>query len=57
MFLLYVGQVTNKLYVINYISENIEKFATKMLSAVDQCVSDAVLSQFGGTEQKTEREV
>lgn len=46
--------VTNKLYVISYISENIEQFAINMLiSAVNHQVSDTV----GGTEQRTEGEI
>lgn len=54
MLVLSVGQVTNKLYVISYISENIEQFAINMLiSAVNHQVSDTV----GGTEQRTEGEV
>lgn len=50
--------VTNKLYVINYISEDIEKFATNMLlSTMDQNVSDNMLSQSEDTVQRTEREL
>lgn len=57
-FVLSVGQVTNKLYVINYISEDIEKFATNMLlSTMDKNMSDNMLSQLGETVQRTEREV
>lgn len=57
-FVLSVGQVTNKLYVINYISEDIEKFATNMLlSTMDRNMSDNMLSQSGDTVQRTEREV
>lgn len=50
--------MANKLYVVNYISENIEQFATNMLlSAVGQRVSDIELSHFGSTEQRAEGEV
>ncbi|KAK3021466.1 hypothetical protein RJ639_047638, partial [Escallonia herrerae] len=50
--------VANKLYIIDYISENIEQFATSMLlSAFDQRVPDIEVSQFGATEQGTEGEV
>ncbi|KAL8145383.1 hypothetical protein AgCh_003528 [Apium graveolens] len=50
--------VTNKLYVINYISEDIEKFATNMLlSTMDRNTSDNMLSQSGDTVQRTEREL
>ncbi|KAL3505002.1 hypothetical protein ACH5RR_034843 [Cinchona calisaya] len=50
--------VARKLYVLDYISENIEQFATRMfLSAVDERVSDVDLSQSGVTEQRIEREV
>uniref|UniRef100_A0A5B6YLP6 Symplekin n=1 Tax=Davidia involucrata TaxID=16924 RepID=A0A5B6YLP6_DAVIN len=49
--------VANKLYVLNYISESIEQFATNMfLSAVDHRVSDIELSQSGSIEQITEGE-
>ncbi|XP_059634492.1 uncharacterized protein LOC132276874 isoform X2 [Cornus florida] len=49
--------VANKLYVLSYIAESIEKFATNMfLSAVDQRVSDLELSQPGSIEQRTEGE-
>ncbi|KAK9270973.1 hypothetical protein L1049_026561 [Liquidambar formosana] len=49
--------VANKLYLLSYISENIEQFATNMLlSAVDQRVSDIEFSQSGSAEQKTEEE-
>ncbi|KAK2981724.1 hypothetical protein RJ640_005976, partial [Escallonia rubra] len=52
------AKVANKLYIIDYISENIEQFATSMLlSAVDQRVPDIEVSQFGATEQRTEGEV
>lgn len=45
--------VANKLYVINYISEKIEEFATnKLLSAVS--VSGAELSVSGANEQRTQ---
>lgn len=51
-------QVARKLFVLDYISENIEQFATRMfLSALDQRVSDADLSQSGVTEQRIEQEV
>ena len=44
--------------MLNYISENIEEFATNMfLSAVEQRVSDIELSQSGAIEQRTEEEV
>lgn len=57
-FFLPVGQVTNKLYVISYISEDIEQFATNMLlSTMDQNMSNNVLSQSGDAAQRTEREV
>ncbi|XP_057503929.1 uncharacterized protein LOC130787563 isoform X1 [Actinidia eriantha] len=46
--------VANKLYVLNYISEDIERFAENMLlSAVDQRVSDIELSQCEPSEQRT----
>lgn len=49
--------VANKLYSLNHISEDIERFATNMLlSAVDQRVSDVELSQSVFTEQRTEGE-
>ncbi|KAA8528405.1 hypothetical protein F0562_035760 [Nyssa sinensis] len=49
--------VANKLYVLNYLSESIEQFATNMfLSAIDQRVSDIQLSQSGTIEQRTEGE-
>ncbi|KAF2323897.1 hypothetical protein GH714_003802 [Hevea brasiliensis] len=45
--------VANKLYQLNYIADNIEQFATKMiLSAVDQRTSDTELSQSGSTDQR-----
>ncbi|XP_073225288.1 uncharacterized protein [Cicer arietinum] len=45
--------VTNKLFQLSYIAEDVVKFATKMLlSAVDHEVSDAV--QSGPTEQRAE---
>ncbi|XP_037495674.1 uncharacterized protein LOC105630767 [Jatropha curcas] len=45
--------VANKLYQLNYIAENIEQFATKMLlSAVDQHTSNTELSQSGSTDQR-----
>uniref|UniRef100_A0A2P2K4N9 Symplekin n=1 Tax=Rhizophora mucronata TaxID=61149 RepID=A0A2P2K4N9_RHIMU len=45
--------VANKLYQLNYISEHIEQFATKMLlSTVDQHTSDVKLSQPGHTDQR-----
>nr|XP_043635426.1 symplekin isoform X1 [Erigeron canadensis] len=47
--------VANKLFVIDYISEKIENFATnKLLSAVNRPVSDAGLSMSGLDEQRTE---
>ncbi|KAI7738658.1 hypothetical protein M8C21_021955 [Ambrosia artemisiifolia] len=47
--------VANKLYVIDFISEKIEDFATnKLLSAVNRPVSDAELSVSGANEQRTE---
>ncbi|KAL1817660.1 hypothetical protein ACET3Z_020234 [Daucus carota] len=50
--------VTNKLYVISYISEDIEQFATNMLlSTMDQNMSNNVLSQSGDAAQRTEREL
>jgi len=51
-----VGQVTNKLFQLSYIAEDVEKFATKMLlSAVDHEVSNA--AQSGPTEQRMEAQV
>lgn len=51
-------QVANKLFVLNYISEDIERFAANMLlSAVDQHVSDIKLATSVSTEQRTEGEV
>ncbi|KAI3460094.1 hypothetical protein Pfo_016757 [Paulownia fortunei] len=45
--------VSNKLYAISYISENIEQFATDMfLSAVDQRFSDSLLSQSADSEKR-----
>ncbi|KAK6938037.1 Symplekin C-terminal, partial [Dillenia turbinata] len=50
--------VTNKLYPLGYISQNIEEFATSMLlSAVDQRLSDTELPQSGLNEQRMEAEV
>ncbi|XP_027148564.1 symplekin isoform X1 [Coffea eugenioides] len=50
--------VAKKLYVLGYISESIEQFATRMfLSAIDQRASDVGLSQCGGSEQRAEPEV
>ncbi|KAL2637863.1 hypothetical protein AAZV13_06G083000 [Glycine max] len=50
--------VTNKLFQLNYISGDVEKFATKMLlSAVEHEVSDTGLLQSGHTEQRAEAEV
>ncbi|XP_071924400.1 uncharacterized protein [Coffea arabica] len=49
--------VAKKLYVLGYISESIEQFATRMfLSAIDQRASDVGLSQCGGSEQRAEPE-
>ncbi|XP_058221986.1 uncharacterized protein LOC131331993 isoform X2 [Rhododendron vialii] len=49
--------VANKLFVLNYISEDIERFAANMLlSAVDQHVSDIKLAPSVSTEQRTEGE-
>ncbi|XP_052203340.1 uncharacterized protein LOC127808772 isoform X2 [Diospyros lotus] len=49
--------VANKLYVLNYISTDIEQFAMKMfLSAVEQRISDAELPQSVSAEQRTEWE-
>ncbi|KAL3014059.1 hypothetical protein AAZX31_06G086900 [Glycine max] len=49
--------VTNKLFQLNYISGDVEKFATKMLlSAVEHEVSDTGLLQSGHTEQRAEAE-
>ncbi|KAH7847088.1 hypothetical protein Vadar_021712 [Vaccinium darrowii] len=49
--------VANKLYILNYISEDIERFATTMLlSAVDQAVSDINLAPSVSAEQRTEGE-
>ncbi|CAK7347323.1 unnamed protein product [Dovyalis caffra] len=45
--------VANKLYQLNYISQNIEQFATNMLlSAVEQPASDIEPSQSGSTDQR-----
>ncbi|KAL9143939.1 hypothetical protein ABFS82_14G266900 [Erythranthe guttata] len=45
--------VSNKLYAVSYISENIEQFATDMfLSAVDQRFSDSLLSQSAHSEKR-----
>ncbi|KAK6940297.1 Symplekin C-terminal [Dillenia turbinata] len=50
--------VTNKLYLLSYISQNIEEFATGMLlSAVDQRLSDTELLQSGLNEQRLAAEV
>ncbi|KAG5541930.1 hypothetical protein RHGRI_021681 [Rhododendron griersonianum] len=49
--------VANKLFVLNYVSEDIERFAANMLlSAVDQHVSDIKLAPSVSTEQRTEGE-
>lgn len=49
------GQVANKLFQLNYISENIERFATQMLlSAVDNHTSDSEHLQSGSSEKRTE---
>ncbi|KAG5018847.1 hypothetical protein JHK87_014702 [Glycine soja] len=51
-------KVTNKLFQLNYISGDVEKFATKMLlSAVEHEVSDTGLLQSGHTEQRAEAEL
>ncbi|KAL0322933.1 UNVERIFIED_CONTAM: Symplekin, partial [Sesamum angustifolium] len=45
--------VSNKLYAISYLSENIEQFATDMfLSAIDQRFSDSVVSQSADSEKR-----
>ncbi|OIV96622.1 hypothetical protein TanjilG_28479 [Lupinus angustifolius] len=50
--------VTNKLFQLSYISEDVEKFATNMLlSAVQHEVSDTGLLQSGRTAQNAEAEV
>ncbi|XP_024972633.1 symplekin isoform X2 [Cynara cardunculus var. scolymus] len=47
--------VANKLYVINFISEKIEDFATsKLLSAVNRPISDTEVSVSGADDQRTE---
>lgn len=47
------GQVANKLYQLNYISQNIEQFATNMLlSVVEQHASDIKPSQSVSTDQR-----
>ncbi|XP_042507981.1 symplekin isoform X2 [Macadamia integrifolia] len=47
--------VANKLYLISYVSESIEQFATaELLSVVDQHVPDTDPSPSGSTEQRTE---
>lgn len=49
--------MANKLYVLDYISEDIERFAANMLlSAVDQHVSD-IKPPSVSIEQRTEGEV
>ncbi|KAJ6709606.1 SYMPLEKIN-RELATED [Salix koriyanagi] len=50
--------VANKLYQLNYISQNIEQFATNMLlSAVEQRASDINPSQSVSTDQVVSQEV
>ncbi|XP_027353626.1 uncharacterized protein LOC113864276 isoform X2 [Abrus precatorius] len=50
--------VTNKLFQLSYISEDVEKFATEMLlSAVDHEVSDTGFMQSGPTEERAKAEV
>ncbi|KAK8705554.1 hypothetical protein V6N13_049154 [Hibiscus sabdariffa] len=50
--------VANKLYQLNYISGEIEQFATNMLlSAVDQCAAAAELLQCGSVDERFEMEV
>ncbi|XP_039055425.1 symplekin-like isoform X5 [Hibiscus syriacus] len=50
--------VANKLYQLNYISGEIEKFATNMLlSAVDQRAAGSEFMQFGSIDERVEREV
>ncbi|KAL3509872.1 hypothetical protein ACH5RR_029273 [Cinchona calisaya] len=49
--------VARKLYVLGYIVENSEQFATRIfLLALDRRASDVDLSQSGVTEQRIERE-
>ncbi|KAL6317735.1 hypothetical protein AAG906_030489 [Vitis piasezkii] len=49
--------VANKLYLLSYISENIQQYATDMLlSAVNQHISDPELSQSGSSDQRLEVE-
>ncbi|KAJ9674105.1 hypothetical protein PVL29_023574 [Vitis rotundifolia] len=49
--------VANKLYLLSYISENIQQYATDMLlSAVNQHISDPELSQSGSSDQRLEGE-
>lgn len=51
-------QVANKLYLLSYVSEDIEQFAKNMLlSVVDQHVADIELSLIRSTEQRTEENV
>ena len=58
LFLFCVGKVANKLYLLSYISENIQQYATDMLlSAVNQHISDPELSQSGSSDQRLEGEV
>ena len=58
LFLFCVGKVANKLYLLSYISENIQQYATDMLlSAVNQHISDPELSQSGSSDQRLEAEV
>ena len=53
LLLLCSGQVANKLYQLNYISQNIEQFATNMLlSVVEQHASDIKPSQSVSTDQR-----
>ena len=50
--------MANKLYLLTYVSENIQQYATDMLlSAVNQHISDAELSQCGSSDQRLEGEV
>lgn len=50
--------MANKLYLLSYISETIQQYATDMLlSAVNQQISDAELSECGSCDQRLEGEV
>lgn len=51
-------QVANKLYLLSYVSEDIEQFATNMLlSVVDQRVPHVEQTHANSNEQRTEGNV